>query len=98
MAIHFAVTCSFLVAIAARAIPITTGRVRLIRELCESSRLEILHPTAPDSSHLNNSFIVARVINGTNSFLFTVDARKQAETEMLNNRIDLQSTVLSGIW
>jgi len=57
-------------------------------------KLEILHPASPSSSHLNNASVVAKLAFGSVSFLFTGDAEKEAEQEMLSRKESLKADIL----
>ncbi|KMQ49686.1 Late competence protein ComEC, DNA transport [Chitinispirillum alkaliphilum] len=74
-------------------ISVTKGRAEMVRQLGETSELNILHPVTP-TRDLNNSAIVLRLINGENSFLFTADIEKKAEQEIMSRYENLGSTVL----
>ncbi len=69
------------------------GRAGMHRDLGGRAELKIVHPVSP-GDHLNNASIVARVTYGDISFLFTGDAEKEAEAEMLRRDYSLQSTIL----
>lgn len=47
-----------------------------------------------DSSNINNTSIVLRIVYGETSFLFTGDAEREVEQEILGSGVDIQSTVL----
>ncbi len=64
-------------------IPFTVGRRGIARELSEDADLVLLHPVNPDSGHLNNASVVARVVLGEVTLLLTGDAEREAEIEML---------------
>ena len=84
----------YLTLIDEKGIKFTEGRAGMSRELGSSATLEILHPASPQAEHLNNASLVARLTCGKLSFLFTGDAEKEAEAEMLRRGADLDSTVL----
>ena len=58
-----------------------------------SARVRILGPTDPQAED-NNSSIVLKVTFGDTSFLFTGDAERDEEQELLESGYDLESTVL----
>ena len=58
-----------------------------------SSSITILGPIEIAESDNNNS-LVLKVDHGDNSFLYTGDAEKEEETDILNTNADLKSTVL----
>jgi competence protein ComEC len=59
-----------------------------------SSVVQILGPADPLSSDVNNWSIVLRITYGETSFLFTGDAEREVEQELLASGYDLESTVL----
>jgi competence protein ComEC len=61
-----------------------------------NATLAILHPTAEFSltSNQNNKSVVLRMSYGALSFLFTGDAEREAEHDMISARLLLRSTVL----
>lgn len=58
-----------------------------------SAKVEVLAPQAQYQDE-NNSSIVVKVTHGKNSFLFTGDAERQSEQDMLAAGVDLSATVL----
>ncbi|MBE7042916.1 MAG: MBL fold metallo-hydrolase [Ruminococcaceae bacterium] len=58
------------------------------------SRVEVLAPVRENYGDRNNTSIVLKIHYGTTSFLFTGDAEREAEYDMLNLGCDLSSTVL----
>ena len=56
--------------------------------------LTVLAPNSEDYGDLNNYSVVLRLTFGTDSFLFTGDAEKESEEEMLGAGFDLSATVL----
>ena len=58
-----------------------------------SAQVRILGPTDPQAKD-NNSSIVLKVTFGDTSFLFTGDAEREEEQELLESGYDLESTVL----
>lgn len=59
-----------------------------------SSTVEFLGPVDENGKDLNSTSIVLKITYGNTSFLFTGDAEKDEEEEMLNSGADLKSTVL----
>lgn len=84
----------YLTLIDEKDIKFTEGRAGMSRELGGAAVLEILHPASPSAKHLNNASIVVRLTYGEVSFLFTGDAEKEAEAEMLKRGLNLAGTVL----
>lgn len=56
--------------------------------------VEVLAPQKADYPDENNSSIVLKVTHGKNSFLFTGDAERLSEQEMLDAGLDLSATLL----
>lgn len=59
-----------------------------------SSTVEFLGPIDENGKDLNSTSIVLKITYGNTSFLFTGDAEKDEEEEILNSGADLKSTVL----
>lgn len=59
-----------------------------------SSNIEILGPVNESKNDLNNTSIVLKISYGNTSFLFTGDAERTEEEDILNSGADLKSTVL----
>ena len=59
-----------------------------------SGRFEILGPITNDAESINNMTVVIRFDYGKNSFLFTGDAEKEEELEILETDADLNCDVL----
>lgn len=59
-----------------------------------SSKVEILGPLTEKGRDLNNTSIVLKITYGSTSFLFTGDAEREEEAEILDSGADLKSTVL----
>lgn len=59
-----------------------------------SSIVEFLGPIDENGKDLNSTSIVLKITYGNTSFLFTGDAEKDEEEEILNSGADLKSTVL----
>lgn len=76
-------------------IKFTEGRAGMSRDWGNNTRLEILHPSSPSSSYLNDASIVAKLTFGQVSFLFTGDAEEPSERQiLLQSRVQPISTVL----
>ncbi len=73
-----------------------SGRQRV--DLGKDSHLDILWPQEDllnkKVSNLNNTSIVARLIYGQNTFLFTGDIEKETEESLLGSKIDLRADIL----
>ncbi len=59
-----------------------------------SASVQVLGPVRPDASDPNNTSIVLRIVYGNTSFLFTGDAEREEEQEILEAGYELESTVL----
>lgn len=59
-----------------------------------SASIQILGPINPDAEDVNNTSIVLRIVYGTTSFLFTGDAEREEEQDILDAGYELDSTVL----
>ena len=59
-----------------------------------SSKVEFYGPITESESDRNNGSIVMKIIYGNTSFLFTGDAEREEEQEILNAGYDLSATVL----
>lgn len=62
--------------------------------LCEGAELRILGPLGDGYSDLNDYSIVAKLVCGEISFLFTGDMEKLAEAELLQSGADLDADIL----
>jgi len=72
----------------------TEGRSGMTFDIGGGANMQILHPTAPSQSDLNNASIVIKLTFGNVSFLFAGDAEGSAESQILNRGNDLNSTIL----
>lgn len=59
-----------------------------------SSSVRILAPISESVSDLNNTSIVLKITYGSTSFLFTGDAEREEEQDIINKGYDLSATVL----
>lgn len=59
-----------------------------------NTTLEILGPNNSEYEDLNNYSIVTKLTYGNNRFLFTGDAEKESENEMLSKKYDLSCDIL----
>ncbi len=84
----------YLTLIDEKEIKFTEGRAGMKRDLGGGVSMEILHPLSLSFSELNNASIVACLIFGRISFLFTGDAEGAAEEEMLQRGCTLAGTIL----
>ncbi len=65
-----------------------------VLDLGGNASLEILAPLHNDYEDLNNFSVVARLVHGENSFLFTGDMERPAENDILNSGREILSDVL----
>lgn len=84
----------YLTLIDEREIKFTEGRAGLRYDLGGGAGMQILHPTAPSSSRLNDASIVARVDFGRLSFLFTGDIERAAEKQILESGYNPGAVIL----
>ena len=84
----------YLTLIDEKDIKFTEGRAGTTRQLGEGLKMDILHPVNPSSSHLNDASIVVRITFGEVSFMFTGDAEKTSEAEILERGKSLNSQIL----
>ena len=56
----------------------------------------VIAPEKPDKENLNNASICLKVIFGSNAFLFTGDAEKSVEREMLGSSFNLSADVFKA--
>lgn len=85
----------YLTLIDEKDIKFTEGRAGDVRDV-GGVKLEILHPTEPNENDLNNTSIVVRLTFVEISFLFTGDAEKKSEKEILDQGFDVSSTILKA--
>lgn len=62
--------------------------------LGEGTYLQVLAPLHDDYEDLNNYSVVTRLIHGENTFLFTGDAERASENDILNNGCYIDSRVM----
>lgn len=86
----------YLTLIDEKDIVFTEGRAGDTRDLGDGVLLELLHPAQPKENDLNNASIVARLTFRKISFLFTGDAEKKSEKEILGRGFDVSSTILKA--
>ncbi|MGB4243950.1 MAG: MBL fold metallo-hydrolase [Dethiobacteria bacterium] len=84
----------YLTIIDQKDIRFTEGRAGMIRDLGGGASLQIMHPSSPSGSNLNNVSIVTRATFGQISFLFSGDAESTAEFQILSRGYTLASTIL----
>lgn len=72
----------------------TEGRAGMTRDLGGGAKMQILHPSSPSDSHLNNASVVTRLTFGEISFVLSGDAESAAENQILGRGYMLSSTIL----
>lgn len=81
--------------IADKSIPLTYSALGRSIQLCEGTRLDIIGPVGSGYSDLNSYSIVAKLVSGNRSFLFTGDMEKDAEYVLTDSwLIDLSADVI----
>lgn len=75
-------------------IAFTEAKPGLTRDLGGTAQLQVIHPSNPSSSNLNDASVVSRLTFGSTSFLFAGDAESASESQMLKSSYTLASTVL----
>lgn len=83
-----------LLAIKQKGYKVQTAKAGVILDLGEDIGVQMLAPVSDSYENLNNHSAVIRLSYGETSFLFTGDAEKTSEYEMIEGRYPLQSTVL----
>lgn len=84
----------YLVLIDQKNIKFTEGKAGISRDLGGGALMQIVHPSSPSVSDLNNASIVVRLTFGDISFIFSGDAENKAENEILLRDYNLSATVL----
>lgn len=86
----------YLTIIDQKDIKFTEGRAGMARDLGGGATMQILHPSAPSGTHLNDASIVVKLTFGRVSFMLTGDAEQAGEAQILNRGYDLKSTILKA--
>ena len=81
-------------AISDKKLKITQAKAGMTIPLSGQAKLELLAPNGTQYDDLNNYSVVAKLTYGQKTFLFTGDAEKLSEKEMLNKNYDLKCDVL----
>ena len=61
-----------------------------------NARVTLMTPAQKDPDNLNNTSILVKVVCGSTSFLFTGDAEREEEQDILSQNLDLDATVLKA--
>ncbi|ANW98609.1 competence protein ComE [Thermoclostridium stercorarium subsp. thermolacticum DSM 2910] len=83
-----------LLAIQKKGLKVNTATAGGALDLGKNVNAEILAPNSDNYDDLNNYSVVIKLTFGETSFLFTGDAEKVSEDEMLNKNYDLKADVL----
>lgn len=83
-----------LLAIKSKGLKVSSAKAGTVLDAGPSVKAEILAPNNTSYKELNNYSVVVRIAFGSTAFLFTGDAEKESEDEMLLNGFDVKSTVL----
>lgn len=79
-------------------VPMEIAKAGQTFDFGEKLKMEIFSPTedfvGKQPDNLNNTSIVAKLIFGDTSFLFTGDAEKEVEDKLIANSVDLKADVL----
>lgn len=81
-------------ALNSKKLKITTAKAGLKLDLGSNISCDFLAPNSDKYKDTNNYSVVVKITYGGNSFLFTGDAEKIVEKELLNKRFDLSADVL----
>lgn len=81
-------------AIEERGISASYAKAGEVIQLDGGAQLEIIAPLHDDYDNLNNYSVVMRLIFGNTSFLFTGDAERAAESDILNSGADISCDVI----
>lgn len=85
----------YLTLIDQKDIKFTEGRAGMSRDLGGGAKMEILHPSSPSSSHLNDASVVVKLTFGQVSLMFTGDAEQDSEGQiLLRSQVQPTSAIL----
>ena len=81
--------------ISAKSVTLTYSQLGSSIQLCEGTRLDVIGPIGTGYNDLNSYSIIAKLISGNRSFLFTGDMEKDAEYVMAGSWLtDLSADVI----
>ncbi|HHV98151.1 MAG TPA: MBL fold metallo-hydrolase [Clostridiaceae bacterium] len=83
-----------LLAVKSKGLKVSTAQAGVVLDAGSSVKAEMLAPNGNSYKSLNNYSAVIKITFGNTSFLFTGDAEKESEIEMLEKGYNLKSTVL----
>jgi len=75
-------------------VPVVYSTVGYVFWLSDSAFIEILAPYDCFGNNVNNHSIIARLVHGDNSFLFTGDVERDGEDCLIYRRVNLSANVL----
>ncbi|WP_442603694.1 ComEC/Rec2 family competence protein [Paenibacillus sp. KN14-4R] len=78
-----------------KGLKVSTAKAGITLDWDEKVKVQMLAPVQPSYEDMNDTSAVVKVTYGATSFLFTGDAEKQSETDMLESKADLSATVLT---
>ncbi|NMM64088.1 MBL fold metallo-hydrolase [Clostridium sp. P21] len=81
-------------ALKSKSLKINAGKAGINLDLGNNITCEMLAPNSDKYKDTNNYSIVIKITYGESKFLFTGDAERISETEMLNKNLDLSADVL----
>ena len=87
---------NFIKSISASDAKFAYAKAGMVFELGDGATLEILAPISYNGDNLNNYSVVSKLTFGETSFLFTGDAEKDVEGEIINSGADLSCTVFNA--
>ncbi len=81
--------------VSAKGIALNYSQIGRSIELCEGTRLDIIGPIGTGYSDLNSYSVIAKLVSGNRSFLFTGDTEKDAEYVLTDSwLIDISADVI----
>ena len=92
----------FLTSLSKKGLKLTAAKVGAVYSLADENKendntaFEILAPVGDDYDDLNDWSVVIRLVHGDCAFLFTGDAERAAEKDILENGGDISATVLKA--
>ncbi|MCR8645682.1 MBL fold metallo-hydrolase [Paenibacillus sp. N1-5-1-14] len=78
-----------------KGLKVTTAKAGITLDWDEKVKVEMLAPVQATYEDLNDTSAVVKVTYGQSSFLFTGDAERVSEKDMLESKADLSATVLT---
>jgi len=78
-----------------KKLKVTTAKAGIKLDWDEQVQVEMVAPVKASYEDLNDTSAVVKVTYGENSFLFTGDAERESEKDMLNSKANLSANVLA---